>query len=144
VNPSSPRPRSHPTPAVARGTFAVTLGPEPVHEAAADTGLGRLSIAKRFEGDLVGSSRGEMLSLMTTEEGSAGYVAIERVTGTLAGRSGTFALQHSGLMDRGSPRLTVTVIPGSGTGGLAGLSGTFEIEIDDDGHRYALAWALPD
>ncbi len=131
-------------PFVARGTFAVTLAPEPVHEAAANTGLGRLSIAKRFDGDLTGSSRGEMLSLMTTEEGSAGYVAIERVTGTLAGRSGTFALQHSGLMDRGSPTLTVTVIPGSGTDALAGLSGTFEIEIDSDEHRYAIAYTLPD
>jgi hypothetical protein len=124
--------------------FDVTLSPEPVHDAAAGTGLARLAIDKRFQGDLAGTSRGEMLSLMGAGEGSAGYVAIERVSGTLGGRTGTFALQHSGLMDRGAPSLAVTVIPGSGADGLAGLTGTFEIEITGGEHRYALHYALPD
>ena len=130
--------------ATVRGSFDVNLGPEPVHEAAAGTGLARLAIDKRFQGDLTGTSRGEMLSLMGAGEGSAGYVAIERVSGAIGGRTGTFALQHSGLMDHGTPSLVVTVIPGSGTDGLAGLAGTFEIEISEGEHRYALHYSLPD
>jgi len=128
----------------ATGTFTVALASEPVSPDAIDSGLVRLSIAKQFEGDITGVSVGEMLSVGTSVEGSAGYVALERITGTLAGRAGSFALQHSGLMDRGTPTLAVVVVPDSGTGGLAGLAGTFEIEIAGDEHRYVLRYTLPD
>src|SRR5215216_7138250 len=102
----------------ASGTFEVKLTPQATDAPA----LGRMSIDKQFHGDLEGTSKGEMLAMGTAVEGSAGYVAIERVTGTLHGRSGTFALQHSGTMTRGEPHLTITVVPDSGTGQLAGLA----------------------
>lgn len=123
---------------VARGAFEVRLTPlgepgEPV---------GTMSIAKTFRGDLDGTSVGQMLAVHTAEPGSAGYVAMERVTGTLADRSGTFALQHSGIMNKGASSLSVTVVPGSGTEGLAGLSGTMDIKVDDGRHEYAFRFAL--
>lgn len=99
----------------ASGEFEVELSPQPLHAAAADATLGRMAIDKRFHGDLEATSQGEMLSARTGVEGSAGYVAIERVSGTLHGRRGTFVLQHSGAMERGAPRLSVTVVPDSGT-----------------------------
>jgi hypothetical protein len=123
----------------ARGEFDVKLVPQAQDE---DTGLGRLSIDKTFRGDLVGKSRGEMLTAMTGVEGSAGYVAVERVTGTLGGRKGSFALQHDGLMDRGKPSLSIRVVPDSGTGELAGLAGTMTIEIKDGKHFYELEYTL--
>jgi Protein of unknown function (DUF3224) len=126
----------------ARGTFEVQLTPQPLADATADPGLGRLAIAKVFAGDLVGSSRGEMLSARTAVEGSAGYVAIERVTGTLHGRAGGFVLQHNGTVARGVQQLTITVVPDSGTGELAGLSGTMSLQITDGVHAYDLAYTL--
>ena len=126
----------------ASGEFEVDLGPQPLHDAAADSGLGRMSIDKRFLGDLEATSRGEMLSFRSGVEGSAGYVAIERVSGTLHGRRGTFVLQHSGTMDRGQPGLSVTVVPDSGTGELEGLSGTMTIEIVEGRHLYGFEYAL--
>ena len=103
---------------------------------AASAGLARLLIDKTFHGDLAGTSKGQMLGAMTQVEGSAGYVAIERVEGTLGGRRGTFMLQHSGSMTRTQPSLTVTVVPDSGTGQLAGLSGTMAIIIEGKNHSY--------
>ncbi len=123
----------------ATGGFTVKLSPLET----AVTGLGRLSIDKRFEGDLDATSAGEMLSVGTEVEGSAGYVAIERVVGTLAGREGTFALQHTGTMNRGTPELEVTVVPDSGTGALTGLTGSLAILRGDGGHRYEFDYALP-
>ncbi len=97
---------------------------------------------KQFHGDLEATSKGEMLSAGGSVKGSAGYVAIERVSGTLHGRAGTFVLQHSGVMTRGAPGLTVSVVPDSGTGELAGLAGTMSIVIAEGKHSYELTYTL--
>jgi hypothetical protein len=102
-----------------------------------------MSLDKQFHGDLEGTSQGEMLAVVTAIEGSAGYVAMEQVSGTLHGRRGTFALQHLGVMTRGTPQLTVTVVPDSGTGELKGLSGRMTIHIDGAAHSYAFEYTLP-
>jgi hypothetical protein len=127
----------------ARGTFEVKLTPEASGADAADSALGRLTMAKQFHGDLEGLSRGQMLTAMTPVEGSAGYVAIERVTGTLHGRAGTFVLQHSGTMERGQQQLAIAVVPDSGTGELEGLAGQMIITIADKKHSYDLEYTLP-
>lgn len=125
----------------ASGTFDVTITPEDSQEEDG-IAMGRSAMEKRFEGDLEGSSVGTMLTAMTSVEGSAGYVALERVSGTLHGRSGTFVLQHSGTMDRGEQWLSVTVVPDSGTGDLTGLAGTMNIEIVEGEHSYTLGYSL--
>lgn len=107
-----------------------------------DARLGRLSIGKQFQGDLEATSKGEMLTAGTPVKGSAGYVAIELVTGKLHGRSGSFVLQHTGTMDRGEPSLTVTVVPDSGTEELTGLSGKMAINIADGKHSYQFEYTL--
>lgn len=127
----------------ASGTFDVKLVPQSSDEDADGTGLGRLSLDKQFHGDLSATSTGEMLSAGTSVKGSAGYVAIERVRGTLAGQSGTFILQHSGTMTRGKPQLTITVVPDSGTGSLEGISGTMTINIVNGKHFYEFDYTLP-
>ena len=126
----------------ATGTFEVKLLPQPSGDPAADTTLGRMSIDKQFHGDIEGTSKGQMLTAGANVKGSAGYVAIERVIGTLHGRSGAFTLQHSGTMARGKPQLKVTVVPDSGTGQLAGLSGRMTIKIEEGKHSYALEYTL--
>lgn len=126
----------------ATGTFEVKLTPQPPGDLAQQANLGRLSIDKQFHGDLQATSQGEMLSAHTPTEGSAGYVALERVTGILNGRSGSFVLQHNGLMARGTPRLTITVVPDSGTGQLAGLAGKMSITIADGSHSYHFEYTL--
>ena len=98
---------------------------------------------QQISGDLVASSKGAMLSAMTATKGSAGYVAIERVSGALHGRRGTFVLQHTGVMNRGVPWLTVTVVPDSGTGELVGLEGDFKINVEGGKHSYEFAYRLP-
>lgn len=123
----------------ASGTFEVKLAPQ----ATDAEGLGRMSLDKQFHGDLEATSKGEMLSAMTAVQGSAGYVAIEKVTGTLKGRTGTFVLQHTGLMNRGTPQLTITVVPDSGTGQLEGLTGTMAIQIEGGKHSYTFDYTLP-
>jgi len=105
--------------------------------------LGRSSLDKRYHGELEATSRGEMLSALTGTKGSAGYVAIERAVGTLAGRRGSFALQHFGVMARGAQRLTIEVVPDSGTDELSGLGGTMTIEITDGKHFYHFDYTLP-
>ena len=130
-------------PTHATGTFEVKLAPQPLANADAGPLMGRLSINKTFSGDLQGTSKGEMLSAQTEVKGSAGYVAMECVTGTLQGRSGSFALQHTGVMNRGAPQLTVTVVPDSGTGELTGLSGSLSINIEGGKHFYTLDYELP-
>jgi len=127
---------------VARGTFEPILTPVGKARALKGVALGRMAIAKTFRGDLQGSSKGGMLTALTPREGSAGYVAIERVVGTLHGRRGTFVLQHTGVMTRGAPLLAVAVVPDSGTDELLGLAGTMEIRIDDTGHSYELRYSL--
>jgi len=102
-----------------------------------------MSLDKQFHGDLEATSKGQMLAIDTDVTGSAGYVAMEQVTGMLHGRSGTFALQHSGTMTRGTPHLTITVVPDSGNGQLIGLAGNMEIDIVEGQHRYDFAYSLP-
>jgi hypothetical protein len=127
----------------AAGTFEVKLDPLATDLKAEDGGLGRMSIDKVFKGDLEGTSKGEMLSAVTAVKGSAGYVAIEKVTGTLEGRSGTFILQHAATMTRGAPQLSITVIPDSGTAQLAGLAGRMDIQIAAGKHSYVFEYTLP-
>jgi hypothetical protein len=127
----------------ATGPFDVKLSPQPAYNADPAALLGRMSVDKRFHGDLEATSKGEMLSAGSVEKGSAGYVAIERVTGTLHGKNGSFALQHSGTMNRGAPSLVITVVPDSGTGDLEGLSGTMSVEIVSGKHSYVFDYALP-
>lgn len=128
----------------ATGPFDVKLNPLPAYETAPEAMLARMSIDKQFRGDLEATSKGEMLSAGTSVKGSAGYVAIERVTGTLNGRRGSFVLQHNGTMNRGAPQLTVTVVPDSGTDQLVGLSGTMAIVIAPGGkHSYEFDYTLP-
>jgi hypothetical protein len=126
----------------ATGTFEVNLAPQSLANADAGPLMGRLSINKTFSGDLQATSKGEMLSAGTAVKGSAGYVAMEHVTGTLHGKSGSFVLQHSGTMNRGAPQLTVSVVPDSGTGELTGLTGTLGIRIVDGKHLYAMEYEI--
>jgi Protein of unknown function (DUF3224) len=127
----------------AAGSFEVTMNPEPSYDAVeGGIVLGRMSLTKEFQGDLEASSIVQMLSAGTSVKGSAGYVAIERVVGRLHGRGGTFVLQHSGTMARGSAALTVSVVPDSGTGELTGLAGTMTIDIIDGKHLYGFAYTL--
>jgi hypothetical protein len=127
----------------ASGTFEVKLSPQkPDNEVSASANLGRLSIDKQFQGDLDATSKGEMLSAGTEVKGSAGYVAIERVTGALHGRRGSFVLQHSGAMNRGVPQLSITVVPDSGTEQLRGISGALAIKIESGKHFYEFDYTL--
>jgi hypothetical protein len=127
----------------ASGTFEVKLSPQPADDHADGATLGRMTIDKQFRGDLEATSKGQMLTGMSSVKGSAGYVAIERVSGTLAGRRGTFILQHTGTMARGAPSLTVTVVPDSGTDELTGVSGTMSIDITGGQHSYTFEYTLP-
>jgi hypothetical protein len=127
----------------ASGTFDVKITPLDPAFKADDNSVGRYSIDKQFHGDLEGSSKGEMLSGMSTVKGSGGYVAIERVSGALNGRTGTFILQHNGTMQNGAIHLNVVVVPDSGSGQLTGLDGKMEIIIKDGKHSYEFAYTLP-
>ena len=124
----------------ARGTFDVTMEAEPPFLEQDGIKLSRTVVRKEFSGDVVGRSEAQMVAAYTATPGSAGYVAIEHFTGSVGGRSGSFVLQHSGLMDRGDAALTVTIVPDSGTGELAGISGTLEIENEAGEHSYVLAY----
>ena len=126
----------------ATGPFEVKLAPQAATDKADETVLSRMTIDKQFQGDLEGTSRGQMLAAGTDVKGSAGYVAIEKVTGKLNGREGSFHLQHSATMNRGVPSLSITVIPDSGTGELAGLSGSMKIDITDGKHTYDFEYAI--
>lgn len=127
----------------ATGTFDVKLAPLPFRDDVAGAPLGRMSLDKRFHGDLDAGSKGEMLSAGAPATGSAGYVAVELVSGTLHGRGGTFILQHSATMARGVGRMTIVVVPSSGTGDLAGIEGSMTIEIDGGRHSYIFEYTLP-
>ena len=131
----------------AHGPFDVKMAPQkPDNEISQAANLSRMTIDKQFHGDLEATSKGEMLSAMSEDvKGSGVYVALERVTGTLAGRKGSFVLHHTGIMERGQPRLTITVMPDSGTGDLKGITGTMNIIIAPDGkHSYDFDYQLPD
>jgi hypothetical protein len=125
----------------ASGTFEVKVTPQ-ADDNGGEPALGRMSLDKRFHGDLEGTSKGEMLTVATDVKGSAGYVAKERVIGKLKGHSGTFALQHTGTMTRGVPNLAITVVPDSGTGELIGLAGQMTINITDGKHFYEFEYTL--
>jgi hypothetical protein len=103
-----------------------------------------MRLEKKFQGDLEGSSRGEMLTAMTAVEGSAGYVAVERFSGALGGRRGSFVLQHAGVMRGPSQQLTILVLPDSGVEQLSGITGRMAIRVSDGIHSYDLDYTLPD
>jgi len=126
----------------ATGTFEVKMNPQAPENNVGDPSVARMSLDKEFHGALEATSKGQMLAAVTAVEGSAGYVAIERVNGTLDGHSGTFALQHSGTMTRGSAQLTITVVPDSGTGELVGIAGKLMINIVDGKHFYDFEYSL--
>lgn len=126
----------------ARGQFEVKLKPVEVSEEGKQASIGRMSIDKVFSGELQGRSTGEMLAFRSAVDGSAGYVAMERVDGTLGGRRGTFVLQHTGRMDRGERSLSVVVVPDSGTDELMGLRGTLDIQIAGGVHSYEFTYEL--
>lgn len=129
----------------ASGTFDVVVTPVSSDDKAEDGVSARLSIAKQIHGDLDGTSKGQMLAADTRVEGSGAYVALERVSGTLKGRAGTFLLQHNGWMTtKAGMHMTITVVPDSGTGQLAGISGTFTIKIAGGKHFYEFEYALPE
>ena len=128
---------------IAKGNFEVSLKPLPMLGAQGVTQLARMSIDKQITGDLVATTQGEMLSAMSATQGSAGYVAIERVVGALQGKAGSFVLQHTGTMNRGSPQHSVTVVPDSGTDELLGITGVFKIIITGGKHLYEFEYALP-
>jgi len=124
----------------ATGTFQVKLTPQPTGGEA--PAVGRMSIDKQFHGGLEATGKGQMLSAVASVKGSAGYVAIEQVTGSLHGRNGAFVLQHSGTMTRGAPQLSISVVPDSGAGELEGLAGTMTITIVDGKHSYDFEYTL--
>ena len=128
----------------ATGAFDVKLAPQPSEDKTDDATLGRMAIEKQIHGGLEATSKGQMLTAGTSVKGSAGYVAIERISGTLHGRTGTFILQHTGTMTRGALQLSITVVPDSGTGQLTGLTGKMDIQIVDGKHSYDFAYTLPD
>jgi len=125
----------------AHGTFTVSV--QPLTPAPAE-GLGRFSIDKQIHGDLEGTTKGEMFSGGDFRQGAAGYVAIEVVTGTLGGKHGSFALQQMATMDKGGQKMEVLVVPGSGTGELKGIAGTFTIKIEGGKHSYEMEYTLPE
>jgi hypothetical protein len=123
----------------ARGTFTVNI--QPLTPSPAE-GISRFSIDKQIHGDLEATTKGEMFSAGSPQRGAAGYVAIETVTGTLLGKHGSFVLQHSATMDQNGRKMTVIIVPGSGTGDLKDISGTFEIQIEGGKHSYDLAYTM--
>ena len=126
----------------AKGDFDVKLVPLGTDDKAEDATVSGMSLTKQLHGDLEGTGKGQMLTASTDVQGSAVYVAIERITGTLHGRSGSFLLHHTGVMTRGAPHLTISVVPDSGTGQLAGITGQMGIAIADGKHSYDFEYTL--
>lgn len=126
----------------ARGPMDVHIDAEPPYLEQDGLELNRNLVRKAFSGDMAGASEAQMIAAVTATPGSAGYVAIEHFTGSVGGRSGSFVLQHSGVMNRGDARLEVAIVPDSGTGDLAGISGTLEIHNDEGQHSYVLDYEL--
>lgn len=127
---------------VAKGAFEIVMKPAVAGEGAGRLAVGRMLIDKEYSGDMVGQGQGEMLSAGNPAAGSAGYVAIEHVTAMLDGRSGSFAFQHSGVMHEGDSQLSITVVPGSGTGDLFGIQGSCKITLVERQHYYEFDYAL--
>lgn len=128
---------------IARGEFDVKMTPEAV-DAADGIPVSRLALDKQYRGALEGTGRGVMVSATTPVKGSAGYVAIERISGTLHGRRGSFVMQHAGMMTRGAQQLAITIVPDSGTGELTGITGSCGITIADGTHSYEIRYSLTD
>ena len=124
----------------ATGPFEVKVTPQ--DDKSGDAALGRMTLDKQYHGDLEATGKGQMLTAGTDVKGSGAYVAIERVTGTLRGRAGSFVLQHSGTMTQGVPHLTITVVPDSGTGQLTGIAGKMNINIADGKHSYDIEYTI--
>ena len=127
----------------ARGTFDVKVVPQPPDDAAGGS-FSRLFLDKQFHGDLAATSKGQMMGAGSPEKGVGGYVALELVSGTLNGRRGSFALQHSGTMENGVATMNVTVVPGSGTEQLTGMAGRMTIIIEKGKHSYAFEYTVAD
>src|SRR5262245_45420039 len=127
---------------IAKGSFEVVLQREPPFDSTDGITLARASLEKRFSGPLEATSKAQMLAARTPVETSAGYVALERITGTLDGRRGAFVVVHLGLMTRGAPSLSITIVPDSGTGELAGIAGKMDIQIVDGKHFYEIDYTL--
>jgi hypothetical protein len=128
---------------VEEGTFEISMTAEPPYDSLEGVTLARASFAKRFAGPLAGESTVHMLAARTPVAESAGYVALERIAGSLAGRRGSFVVVHLGLMDRGRRSLTISIVPDSGTGELSGIAGTMDIDIRDGQHHYRIDYSLP-
>ena len=126
----------------ARGDLVVNMEPEPPFIEQGGVKLNRSVVRKEFSGGMSGTSEAQMLAAFTDTPGSAGYVAIEHFMGSVDGKSGSFVLQHSGVMNRGDAQLTVIIVPDSGTGELVGISGTLEIDNDEGSHSYTLEYEL--
>jgi len=126
------------------GPFEVKMIPQEPTEATKEAAIGRMVLEKRYTGEFEAVGRGEMLAVHGAVDGSAGYVAIERVVGTLQGRTGGFALQHNGIMNRGEPSLSVVVVPDSGSGELVGLSGRMSLSNNGGEHIYEFEYELPE
>lgn len=127
---------------LAKGSFTITMQPPPTGEGAGRVSVGRMLLDKYYSGDLTGIGQGEMLSAGNPAAGSAGYVAIEHVTGTVGSLSGSFALQHAGTMHAGASHLSISIVPGSGTGDLAGIEGKLKLDIVERQHMYELDYTL--
>ena len=125
----------------AAGAFEVTVRPLDVYASAESPGLGRMSLDKQYHGDLEATAKGEMLTAMTAVKESGVYVAVERVSGTLHGKRGTFMMHHTGVMERGAQRLAIAIVSDSGTDELAGIEGTMTIEIKDKKHYYSIEYS---
>lgn len=144
LNFAAPTQKEPPTSHHATGTFEIKRTSQPLADPSADKSLGRMSFDKQFHGDLEGTSKGEGLTAGNLQTGSAGYVAIEFVTGTVGGRSGTFIFQHSATMDHGAQQLSITIVPESGTGQLAGITGKMTINVVNGKHLYDFEYTLPE
>ena len=139
---ASSNPKEASMPAHATGPFDVKVTPQ--DDKSDDPLLGRMTLDKQYHGDLDATGKGQMLTAGSAVKGSGAYVAIEKVTGTLQGRTGSFVLQHTGIMTQNAPQLTITVVPDSGTGQLAGIAGKMTIIIAAGGkHSYDLEYSLP-
>lgn len=125
------------------GTFTIQMHPEPPYGTDGGVTLGRVRFEKQFSGPLTATSEVHMLAVRTATEGSAGYVASERIVGSVDGRAGSFVVMHTGVMDRGQSALSIVIVPDSGTGALAGIRGTMDIAVIEGEHRYTLRYTLP-
>ncbi len=128
----------------ASGAFDVTILPPGAGQTAPSDGFVRLSLSKKFEGPLTGTSRVEMMATGDGTSPSGGYVALERFNGTLDGQAGGFVMQHSGVMSPGRMEISVLISPGSGSGELSGIEGTLEIKKEAKRHFYTLRYSLPE